>query len=28
MPSGLADPLTVDELASILAYLEALKGAN
>ena len=26
MPTGLADPLTVHDLASILAYLESLKS--
>ena len=28
MPTGLADPLSVPDLASILAYLESLKGAS
>jgi putative heme-binding domain-containing protein len=28
MPTGLADPLSVPELASIFAYLEKLKGSN
>ena len=28
MPTGLADPLTVAELASILAYLEKLREST